>query len=302
MNLNQITYFISVAQLRSFSAAAEENYVTQTAMTQQIRALEETVGCQLIDRSRRPIALTAAGKSFFNDAKQILARMNEAVERANEASTGVTGTLRIGYLKGYERSALSDQLRLFHREVPNVLMTCRREASDRLAAGLQNDEYDIIFTWDSTNLKMNAEYRAAEIEKARLVAAVYASHPYVKRASLSRKDFRGEPIIYMSPSELSDNYGDSVFMELYHKAGYSPNIIFRSTDVESVLIMVAAEEGISILPDYCVKKITDAEGLVFIPMDGEQETEEIHAVWKKTNDNPALHRYISFMNSGHAQY
>ncbi len=298
MNLNQLSYFISVAQLRSFSAAAEENYITQTAMTQQIKALEDTVGCQLIDRSRRPISLTAAGMSFLNDAKQIMATMNDAVVRANEASTGLTGTLRIGYLKGYERSDLSNQLRLFHREAPNVLMTCRRDSSDRLASGLQNDEYDIIFTWDSTNLKMIPDYSAAEIEKARLVAAVYASHPYVKRTSLTRKDFRAEPIIYMSPSELSDNYGDSVFMELYHKAGYNPNIICRSTDVESVLIMVAAEEGISILPDYCVKKITDAEGLVFIPMEGEQETEEIHAIWKRNNDNPALQRYIAFMNSG----
>ena len=84
-------------------------------------------------------------------------------------------------------------------------------------------------------------------------------------------------------------------MELYHKAGYQPQIVCRSTDVESILIMVAAEEGISIVPDYCVKKITDAEGLVFVDMRGDQEVEQIDALWKKRNDNVALQRFLSFL-------
>ena len=291
MNINQLKYFISVAENRSFSAAAEENYITQTAMTQQIRALEEDIGCKLINRTTRPITLTPAGISFLADAKNILTRLTDARERANEASAGISGTLRIGYIKGYERSELSDQLRAFHRMMPSILLMCYRDTSDRLAAGLQNKEYDIIFTWDSTNLRANGDYEALEIEKARLMAALYASHPLCQREYLERIDLKNESIIYMSPSELSDNYGDSQFMDLYHKAGYHPDIICRSTDVESILIMVASEEGISIMPDYCVKKINNADGLVFIPMKGEQEVEEIHAVWKKDNDNLALRHF-----------
>ena len=299
MNLNQLRYFIAVAQTRSFSAAADKYYISQTAITQQIKALEDTIGCRLFDRTTRPITLTPAGQSFLNDAKQIITRMSEAIERANEASTGLTGNLRVGYLKGYERSELSDHLREFHRSAPGVLMTCGRDTSDKLAAGLQNGEYDIIFTWDSTELKRNPEYEAVLIEKARLIAALYAAHPYVKKKSIHRADFKGEPIIYMSPSERTENYGDNIFMDMYQQAGYTPEIICRSTDVESVLIMVAAEEGVSILPDYCVKKITDAEGLVFIPMEGEQETEEIHAIWRKENTNPALKNFLTQLSNAH---
>ncbi|MBR5341660.1 MAG: LysR family transcriptional regulator [Erysipelotrichaceae bacterium] len=291
MNTNQLKYFISVAESQSFSIAAEENYITQTAMTQQIKALEDDLGCKLINRSTRPITLTAAGNSFLSDAKLILMRLSDARERANEASTGISGTLRIGYIKGYERSKLSESLRDFHRSLPNVLLMCYRDTSDKLAAALQNDEYDIIFTWDSTNLKLNSEYCALEIEKAQLMAALYASHPLCSRKYLERIDLKGEALIYMSPSELSENYGDSIFMDLYHQAGYHPNIICRSTDVESILIMVASEEGISILPDYCVKKITDAEGLIFLPMKGEEEVEEIHAIWKRNNSNIALKHF-----------
>ena len=291
MNTNQLKYFISVGETRSFSAAAEENYITQTAMTQQIKALEDDLGLKLIDRSTRPITLTAAGLSFLNDAKLILKRLSDAKERASEASSGVSGTLRVGYIKGYERSGLSDQLRQFHRSLPGILLMCYRDTSDKLAAALQNGEYDIIFTWDSTNLKENKDFEAVQIERARLMAALYASHPLCQREYLERIDLKGESIIYMSPSELSDNYGDSQFMDLYRQAGYVPEILCRSTDVESILIMVASEEGISIMPDYCVKKINNAEGLVFLPMKGSQEVEEIHAIWKRDNENVALKHF-----------
>ena len=292
MNINQLKYFISVAEKRSFSAAAEENYITQTAMTQQIKALEDDLGLKLINRATRPITLTAAGSSFLSDAKLILKRLSDARERAIEASDGIFGTLRIGYIKGYERSGLSDELRAFHRALPGILLMCYRDTSDRLAASLQNGEYDIIFTWDSTNLRYNEDFEALQIEKARLMAALYASHPLCQREYLERIDLKGESIIYMSPSELSDNYGDSRFMDLYHAAGYHPEILCRSTDVESILIMVASEEGISIMPDYCVKKINNAEGLVFLPMKGKEEVEEIHAIWKKGNDNLALKHFL----------
>ena len=292
MNINQLKYFISVAENRSFSAAAEENYITQTAMTQQIKALEDDLGLKLINRATRPITLTAAGSSFLSDAKLILKRLSDAKERAIEASDGISGTLRIGYIKGYERSGLSDELRSFHRSLPGILLMCYRDTSDRLAASLQNGEYDIIFTWDSTNLRYSEDFEAIEIEKARLMAALYASHPLCQREYLERIDLKGESIIYMSPSELSDNYGHSQFMDLYHAAGYHPQILCRSTDVESILIMVASEEGISIMPDYCVKKINNAEGLVFLPMKGAEEVEEIHAIWKKGNDNVALRHFL----------
>ncbi len=295
MNINQLKYFISVAQCGSFSQAAEENYITQTAMTQQIKALEDDLGCQLINRSSRPISLTAAGNSFLSDAKLILRRLSDAKERANEASNGLNGVLRIGYIKGYERSFLSEFLRTFHRYLPNVLISCYRDTSDKLASLLQNREYDIIFTWDSTNLKQNSDYAALEIEKAGLMATLYASHPLCQKEYLKRNELKGESIIYMSPSELSENYGDSQFMDLYHEAGFHPEIICRSTDIESILMMVASEEGISIVPDYCVKKINNAEGLVFVPMKGEKEVEEIHAIWRKDNDNVALDRFVKML-------
>lgn len=145
MHLNQLRYFASVARYRSFTQAAQCHFLTQTAITQQIKALEDSLGFPLINRKKRPIELTPAGAVFYQETKAILARMDEAVAKAQEASQGTEGVIRIGYEKGYERSRLSDHLREFHRAYPNILFTCIREDTDRLAGKLLSDELDVIF-------------------------------------------------------------------------------------------------------------------------------------------------------------
>ena len=97
MNLNQLRYFVSVADTGSFTKAAMLQYISQTAITQQIRALEENVGAKLFDRNSRPVSLTPEGKVFLKEAREILGRMDMALTRIREASTGLEGELRLGY-------------------------------------------------------------------------------------------------------------------------------------------------------------------------------------------------------------
>lgn len=292
MNSNQLRYFVAVAEHQSFTKAATQYYISQAAITQQIRALEESMGVQLFTRSKRPVSLTPAGSVFLMEAKAILERIDAALNRVRDASTGLVGTLRVGYTKGYERSDLSNTLRAFHLEYPNILITCYRCDTDMLAAGLLNGEYDIIFTWDSTGLGQSDSVSLRLIERAPLVVALYGSHPFAQRAALRRQELRGEAILYMSPSGTGHSTGDDHFLELYRQAGYQPNILLRSNDIESILMMVAAEEGISILPAYCTNKLTNAENLVFVPLLGEEEVEEVLAVWRKGDDSLPLRHFV----------
>ena len=292
MNINQLRYFVAVAEQRSFTKAANQYYLSQTAVTQQVRALEDTLGVQLLDRNSRPVSLTPAGAVFLTEAKAILERMNSAVSRARDASTGLVGSVRIGYTKGYERSDLSNKLRAFHRDYPNILLTCFRCDTDMLAAGLLNGEYDIIFTWDSTNIRQESQVELRLVERARLVVALYGSHPFARRTALRRSELKNETILFMTPSSTGASFGDDHFMQLYQQAGYLPNILLRSNDVESILMMVAAEEGISILPAYCTDKLTNADNLIFVPLLGEEETEDILAVWRKDDPSQALRHFL----------
>lgn len=292
MNINQLRYFVAVAEHRSFTKAANQYYLSQTAVTQQVRALEDTLGVRLLDRNSRPVSLTPAGTVFLKEAKAILERMNSAVSRTRDASTGLVGSLRIGYTKGYERSNLSDRLREFHRDYPNILLTCFRCDTDMLAAGLLNGEYDVIFTWDSTNIRQDSQVETRLIEQARLVVALYGSHPFARRTALRRSELKNETIIFMSPSSTGASFGDDHFMQLYQQAGYHPSILLRSNDVESILMMVAAEEGISILPAYCTDKLINADNLLFVPLLGDEETEDILAAWRKDTDSQPLQHFL----------
>ena len=269
MNINQLRYFVSAAENRSFTKAAAQYYISQTAVTQQIQALEDMVGVALFDRSSRPISLTPAGKLFLVDAKSILERINHSINRVQEASVGFVGNLRIGYTKGYERSRLSNTLRAFHEQYPNVLISCHRCDTDTLAAGLSNGEFDIIFTWDSTELSKDRSIAAHVIERSPLMVALYNSHPFSGRTSLKRSELKSENILFMTHSRDADSVGDRHFFELYYKAGYKPNITFRSNDMESILMMVAAEEGISILPGYVTEKLDNADNIIFLPLVGD---------------------------------
>ena len=292
MNINQLRYFVAVAEYKSFSKAAEQYFMTQTAVTQQIQRLEENIGVRLIDRKTRPVSLTPMGMVFLQEARSILTRMENAIRRTREASAGVTGTLRIGYTKGYEHSDLVVKLRNFHHEYPNVLLTCSRCDTDVLASGLINGEFDIIFTWDSTNIRQDAEVEYRHQEQVDLMVALYGSHPLAHCTRLRREDLKNEVNLFMSPSATGESPGDEFFLRLYQKAGYTPNILLRTSDVESILLMVAAEEGISILPGTCVRSLSESDNLVFVPLEGEDETEEILAVWNKSNKSPSLQLFL----------
>ena len=292
MNLNQLRYFVSVAEHGNFTKAAAGHYISQTAITQQIHALEEQVGARLFDRNSRPVSLTPAGKVFLKEVWEILGKMDAAMQRTREATTGLEGELRLGFTKSNEHSDLPQYLRTFHHEYPNVLISCYRCDTDRLAAGLMNGEYDVIFTWDSTNLRQEEGIELRLMEQVPLRVALYANHPLARKKTLSRKELKQENILFMSPSGSGDSFGDAFYIKLYQQAGYQPNIILRSNDIESILMMVAAEEGISIVPEYSHPWDVGTENVVFVPLEGENETEEILIAWRKNEENPALQHFI----------
>ena len=297
MNLNQLRYFVTLAETESFTKAAVAHYISQTAITQQIRALEESVGAKLVNRDSRPVSLTSAGRVFLKEAREILERMDNALWRTREASTGLEGNLRIGYTKGYEHSDIAKHLRNFHRAYPNVLLSCYRCDTDMLAAGLVNGEYDIIFTWDSTNIRQEENLELRLFENVPLKVALYANHPLARRKELTRKDLKQENILFMSPSGTGDSFGDAYYIQLYQQAGYQPKILIRSSDMESILMMVAAEEGISIVPEYTHPWDIAMDNVVFIPLTGEGEREEILVAWRKNDDNPALQHFLDKLES-----
>lgn len=289
MNQIQLEYFVSVAELGSFTKAAQKHFVSQTAVTQQIQHLEELLHTQLFDRKKRPVCLTEVGAAFLVDAKAILERMNGAVSKLAIVSNSSGGTLRIGYTNGYEHSRLSKNIRQFRRKHPNVFFTCRRCNCEQMAQALINDELDIIFTWDHDEILDCAGMKWRKVEESSLDVVLYNTHPFVNRTQLTREELKEERLLYLAPS--GSLHGDAYFQK-YRDAGYDPNVIFCTDDIDSILMMVAAEEGISVMPAYITQNIRALDGIDCIPLVGENENASIVAVWREDSTDPLLSAFV----------
>lgn len=287
MTFQQLEYFIAAAEYGSISKAANAFFVSQTAITQQVRALEESIGTALFDRSCRPLRLTPAGEVFLMESRALTERLKTAISKTRGAAEGPAGNVRIGYIKGYERSDLSERLRKFHKQYPNFRMSLFRGDSRRLYSGLVNGEYDVIFT-GGDGIPEDEKLCGRLYERAPLNAVVFDGHPFAQREKLERRELKNERIIYLTLSEDENDVGDARYLRLYGKSGFTPNIVFRSNDIESCLMMVAAEEGIAIVPSYILKKLENAENLTFIPLTGEEEYEAISCIWRAHDENPAV--------------
>ncbi|MDO4475377.1 MAG: LysR family transcriptional regulator [Lachnospiraceae bacterium] len=288
MNQTQLEYFVSVAELKSFTKAAQKYFVSQTAVTQQIQNLEEQLNIKLFDRRKRPVCLTEAGGAFLLDARAILERMNGAASKLAMISGSSGGTLRIGYTNGYEFSRLSHSMRSFRREHPNVFFTCHRYNCREMARSLQRDELDMIFTWDRDEVVKQPGIRYKKVEESSLVVVLYNSHPFINRPFLTRADLKEERLLYLSPS--GSLYEDAYYQK-YREAGYEPRVIYISDDMNSLLMMVAAEEGILIMPAYLARNIRGLDGVDCIALEGDNENAAIVAVWKEGRENALLEAF-----------
>ena len=146
MNINQLEYFVAVAKEKNFTKAAKQCYISQTAISLQIKALEKNLGVQLLDRDKHHVTLTPAGQIYLREAEEILFKLSEARRLANIAAGGIAGTLTIGFIRGYEQSDISTTLRDFHENNQNIAIHFIRNNMSTLYEQLSKHEGDIAYT------------------------------------------------------------------------------------------------------------------------------------------------------------
>ena len=107
MNIQQLRYFLVLADTLSFTKTAEKYYISQTAVSNQIKALEEKLGVQLFQRDNRKVLLTPAGKVFVKEAKSIITRIEEAVQHTKDEDQGFGGEIPVGIIKSYHHTDIT---------------------------------------------------------------------------------------------------------------------------------------------------------------------------------------------------
>ena len=188
MNSRQLEYFLAVAHELNFTKAAESMYVSQTAVTQQIKALEEQLGVSLFERTKKKVVLTPAGKVFLQEASSILNRIDTAVERTREASSGVIGSLEIGFSVGIGNTGLAEKIQAFNEKYPNIAMKFTNQSPSMLLKMLKNGDLDLVLMpMFEERYYQNVEVRRLSTERMSAVfprTHVLAQKPYVTRADL----------------------------------------------------------------------------------------------------------------------
>ena len=293
MNSRQLEYFLAVAHELNFTKAAESMYVSQTAVTQQIKALEEQLGVSLFERTKKKVVLTPAGKVFLQEASSILNRIDTAVERTKEASSGVIGSLEIGFSVGIGNTGLAEKIQAFNEKYPNIAMKFTNQSPSMLLKMLKNGDLDLVLMpMFEERYYQNVEVRRLSTERMSAVfprTHVLAQKPYVTRADLKDENL----ILACTPeSEIGE---DKRIIETFWKLGYHPNVVAKIEDVETILLMLSANMGVTILPSYLSIPLQSRGRLVSVPFGGPEDTIDIIAAWMPQTENPSLEKILPFL-------
>lgn len=295
MTTNQLKYFITAAECLNFTEAAKQHFISQTAITQHMQALEEDLEVKLFDRQKRKVSLTPAGHVFLTEARMILERNQAAIMRTRKAAEGISGNLNIGYVKGQENTRFGNLLKDFSLSNPSIAFYIYREAHLDLLLDLDEDRLDaaVNICYKTTNIE---GFKSLHVATQKLFAVLPATHPYAQLSAITRYDLRNEKFLltkfYDNPRSKKF---DHIIPQQFAESGFIPKVVGKSTDIETLMLLVAAGIGITIAPESAIKYVRQSSDLVFIPLIGEHEHVDIMVIWKESNQNPALPIFIDVL-------
>jgi DNA-binding transcriptional LysR family regulator len=242
MELRHLRSFAVLAQELHFSRAARRLNIVQPALSKQIKLLEEEVGCLLLHRNRRGVALSEAGRQFLAEAEQALEHVERAAEAARRAGMGQLGRVRIGYSASAVHSGvLASALVRIETEMPEIEVVLERvepwQQNERLLA----DEIDFVFG-PRLEDHQGPEFKTRVLAELELAIALSVRHPLASRPVLEREDLKREAFIEFANSEAE---GAAV---VSHLLDFRPDTVIARPDPIAVLALVQAGRGICVLP------------------------------------------------------
>jgi DNA-binding transcriptional LysR family regulator len=188
-----LRYFVAVAERLSFSRAAEDLPLSQSALSEAVRRLETEVGTQLLVRTSRRVSLTGPGEMLLADARSVLADLDGAIERAARVGRGELGRLRVGF-EASGAGELSTLARArFAREHPAVRVEPKRFDWGGEAAGLRDGECDVAFVWLPNDL---SGLEVEEVASEHRYAGLAKGHRLAREPRISIMDLKDEPIMW----------------------------------------------------------------------------------------------------------
>jgi DNA-binding transcriptional LysR family regulator len=294
MELRHIRYFVAVAEELHFGRAAKRLHISQPPLSQQIQALETEIDAKLFERSKHRVALTEAGAQFLIHAYSILDLVQNAVATAQRAQKGQVGSLRIGFTGSAPYTDIMPRLiARFRKLYPHVELRLVERSSTEQVADLLKDALDLGFTRALPSSR-SSQVCTYPLLRERLVVALPTGH---KLASHNRLMMR------MLADEDFVTYGRAVGTGLYEQlinlsleAGFTPRVVQEARETSTIIGLVAAGIGISLVPSG-MQKIRVAN-VVYRELRAEGATTEMLLVSRSAERSVLVQNFLHLAMGG----
>ncbi len=292
MELRHLKYFVAVATELNFSRAAEKQFVAQPALSTQIADLEREIGTPLLFRNKRVVRLTAAGAVFLEEARRILAAAEDAKSRALRAARGEVGEFSIAFFSAPTMRFLPELIRRYRLEFPNVAIRILELTPDKQLEAFERGEIDIGFTRPLP--PGTSDLSSQLLFNERLMVVLPETHSLAEHRRLRLSQLAEHPFVLLERS-VAPGLHDQVTSACL-SAGFSPLVQHSPTLMVTVLMLVAAEQGLSIVPEGVQNLRSDR--VVFVPITPKLEPVPLLMCWREQSDSPTV---IEFRKLVHSQ-
>jgi LysR family transcriptional regulator, hydrogen peroxide-inducible genes activator len=273
MELHQLRYFCAIADTGSFSRAAQQVHVSQSALSQQIGKLEDELGARLFDRLGRSVRLTELGTTFLPRARAVLRDLESARNDIVEKKTSITGAISVGVIPTIAPYFLPRILATFLRKWPLARVTVVEEITSLLLDKLRAGSIDVAIVALPVQVR-NQEFESLPLMTEKLFAAVPKGHEFASRREVSLGELQGHPFLLLRDGHCFR----ATALEACKRARLDPQIVFESGQFSSILGMVSAGLGVSIVPEMAREK---RSGCRYVPLADGRAARTVGAVTLK---------------------
>ena len=262
MHLETLKVFCDVVETKSFSVAASQNYVTQSAVSQQIRMLEEKYGKQLLERTRGNVQLTPAGEILYQVSKEIVQRYDELEARLQAATKIVAGTVRVATVHTIGLYELSSQLKRFLKAYPQVQLQLEYSRSNKIYDDALKGGIDLgIVAFPSRRPGVTV----IPFREDHLVVVCPPQHPIAKHRQVSIKKLAGEPLVGFDRDIPTRKETDRAL----RRHGIDARYVMELDNAEIMKRVVEIGLGLAILPEHAVRPEVRGGSLVAVQVSDE---------------------------------
>jgi DNA-binding transcriptional LysR family regulator len=286
-DLNQLRCFVAVAEELHFGRAALRLNMTQPPLSRQIQILEHIVDARLLERTSRSVRLTPAGRSFLPEAKRILKLSISASQVAQRIGQGKAGSIKIGFTAATAYSFLPDLVKACRQHLPDIDLSLREMVSGDQLEALSSGQIDVGLLRPPV---ARPEYHSLKVAAEPLLAAIPEGHALAGKEHISLADFDDEPFVMYTPYE--SRYFHDLLAGQFNKAGILPRYVQHLSQIHTILALVKAGLGVSIVPQAAAALNFAGVRLRELVVDPPSPV-ELYLVWRHDHESLLLPQFIA---------